>query len=235
MPTHTTDPTSLIQSEYQDVVRELDALTRQHLIPHRLEVGGVILRRFFGGKPALYHDRDPGKESKFGHFLDQHAEDLAQSGLGETVLRQCVRVRICHDLLPPAVRDRLGWSVLVNLSTLLDPTERARLATAAVNERWTVARCKEVIRQAKQGRVWDTDPEAAGLQLPETEEPGDRDPQPGRLVTRTEKWSEDIATWHQAFARVDPTKLTRQQVARMRAAVQTVRGQLDALEKRLPE
>ncbi len=58
-------------------------------------------------------------------------------------------------------------------------------------------------------------------------------PQPGRLVTRTEKWTEEVGQWQQEFERIDAGKLSKVQVERVRAALATLRGQLDAVEKRL--
>jgi hypothetical protein len=72
---------------------------------------------------------------------------------------------------------------------------------------------------------------APGLQLPEPKP--ESPPQPGRLVTRTEKWAEEVDAWQAEFAQIDPAKLSRAQVARVHAAVAALRAKLDAVEKRL--
>ena len=144
---------------------------------------------------------------------------------------RCVRVNICYDALPPGIRDQVGWSATLQISSLADPNQRARLATAAATERWPVAKVKEAVALAGQHRLWDAEPDQPGLQLPEPKDPSP--PQPGRLVTQSEKWTEQIGSWRKEFERVDASKLSKAHVERMRLAVAAARGQLDELERRL--
>ena len=223
------DPqTTLVQSEFQDAVLALRALTHDHDKAFRLGVGQYILQRFFGGSAALFSSRDPTKEHSFKAFTDAHAADLAELDLSAQTLQRCVRVRICHDTLPPSSRERLGWSATLHISTLDDVNQRARLATAAVREQWTVAKVKEAVALAKEHRLWDAEPETDGLQLPDPKDPPP--PQPGRLVTRTEKWSQEIGRWREEFAQVDAKKLDKAQRERLRAALAAARAELDAVE-----
>jgi len=223
--------TQIIQSEYQDVLQSLQALTNQHEKTYRLKVGELILQRFFGGSAAEFSSSDPTKTSKFADFLQVHASDVAELDLPEHTLRRCVRVKICHDTLPPAAREQLKWSALLAISTIGEVNLRARVAMAAVADNWPLGKVREVVAQAHDNRVWDADPEAPGLQLPPPKpEPL---PQPGRLVTRTEKWTEEVGNWHQEFDRIDASKLSKDQVERVRTAVATLRGQLDAVERKL--
>jgi predicted methyltransferase MtxX (methanogen marker protein 4) len=53
------------------------------------------------------------------------------------------------------------------------------------------------------------------------------------LVTRTEKWSEEISNWRKEFELIDAKRLDKVQVERMKAAMAAVRGQLDELEGKL--
>lgn len=223
--------TLIVQSEYQDVLQGLQALTNQHEKTYRLQVGELILKRFFGGSAAQFSSKDPTKLSSFDEFLTVHASDVAELDLSASTLRRCVRVKICHDSLPPASRDRLNWSAMLAISALGDVNLRARLAMAAVSEGWPLGKVREVVAQAQDGRVWDTDPESPGLQLPAPKP--ESLPQPGRLVARTEKWSEEVVAWQEEFARIDASKLSRAHVERVRLAVATLRGQLDALEGKL--
>ncbi len=223
--------TLIIQSEYQDVLQGLQALTHQHEKTYRLKVGELILHRFFGDSAAQFSSNDPTKAAKFKDFLAVHAGDIAELDLPEQTLRRCVRVKICHDSLPPAARDQLKWSALLAISSIGEVNLRARIAMAAVGENWPLGKVREVVAQAHGGRVWDTDPESPGLQLPAPKP--DAAPQPGRLVTRTEKWTEEVDQWHREFDRIDAHKLSKAQVERVRTAVATLRGQLDALERKL--
>lgn len=227
-----TDPQlAIIQSEYQDIVQALQALTERHEKTYRLEVGALILRRCFAGSAALFSSKDPTKQASFAAFLQTHAGELAELDHSEQTLRRCVRVYLCHQGLPPAVRDRLQWSATLALSAVADPNLRARIAQAAVSEQWPVRRMREVVEQAQQNRVWDSDPGAPGLQLPEPR--GPTPPQPGRLVHRTEKWTEEVSAWREEFALIDATKLSPAHRERIAAALATLRGQLDEVEKKL--
>ena len=99
---------------------------------------------------------------------------------------------------------------------------------ATVSERWPVAKVREAVALVRQNRLWDAEPDQPGLQLPA---PKPAPPvQPGRLVTRSEKWVQEVAAWQEEFAQIDAHKLEKAQLARLRAAVAALRGQLDALE-----
>lgn len=128
-----------IQSEFQDVVEALRAMTRDKEMAYRLGVGQYILQRFYGGSAAAFSSKDPKKADSFSAFAQQHADDLAEFELGETQLRRCVRVHLCYQLLPPSTRDSLSWSALLHLSTLDEVNQRAQIAAAAVAQRWSVA------------------------------------------------------------------------------------------------
>lgn len=52
-------------------------------------------------------------------------------------------------------------------------------------------------------------------------------------MTRTEKWSQEIDLWQAGFAQIDASKLSRDQVERVKAAVARVRDQLAAVEASL--
>ncbi|MBI5609118.1 MAG: hypothetical protein HY902_09570 [Deltaproteobacteria bacterium] len=221
----------ILQSEYQDALQTLQTMTREHAKTYRLGLGQYILQRFFAGNAALYGSKDIYKDSKFSDFLQIHAADLAELDLSETTLRRSVRAHICHSQLPPGVRDQLGWSALLHIASVDEVNQRARLAMATVTQKWPVSKVKEAVELVRQNRLWDADPDEAGLQLPL---PKPAPPiQPGRLVTRSEKWGEDIDAWQAEFAQIDASALGKREVARLRAAVQKVRGQLDALERRL--
>jgi hypothetical protein len=223
----------LVQSEFQDALQILQSLTSGHERTYRLAVGQYILQRFFAGQAPLYQSHDKNKQTKFASFLAIHAADLAELDLSEQTLRRCVRVNLCYDTLPPAMRDKLSWSALLAISSVPEPNQRARLAAAAVRESWPVSKVKEAVALAGQNRLWDAEPEKEGLQLPAPKpEPL---PQPGRLVTQTEKWTSEVQAWRQEFARIDPSKLNHGQIQRMREAIAALRGQIAELEKSLVE
>lgn len=226
-----TTQSSIVYSEFQDAIQALQTLTNQHERAYRLGVGEYILQRFFGGQAAAFSSRDAHKEAKFTTFLTSHAAELAELDLADHTLRRCVRTRICFDTLPLGIRDKLSWSALLAIAGIDEPNIRARVAAATVREKWPVTKVKEAAALAAQNRLWDTDPEEPGLQMPEPK--AATPPQPGRLVTQTEKWGEQIGSWRQEFERIDASKLTKAQLERMHLAVAAARGQLDELEAKL--
>ncbi len=225
--------TEIHQSEYQDVVASLQTLCDRHERPQRLAIGQLILQRFFDGKPASYSSHDPTKPSKFKDFFATHAEDLARLDHSDQTLRRCVRVRICYDLLPPGVRDQLAWSALLAISGLGESNQRAQLAAAALAQDWSVAQVRAAVEQARSHRLWDADPSEPGLQLPDPKPAPP--PQPGRLVTRSEKWHDELSEWQAEFARIDPSKLSGPQRQRLKAALGAAKEKIAELEGVLGE
>lgn len=231
---HDLHATTIVQSEYHDALTTLQALNRDLDTPYRLGVGRYILQRFFGGQAAAYASRDHNKDTKFKDFVGTCADDLAELDLSESTLRRYVRGHICHSQLPPGPRERLRWGSLLALAAVEEPNLRARLATAAVHQQWSLGQLKAAVAQAQQNRLWDADPSTPELELPEPGQTAEPAPQPARLVTQTEKWADEIAAWRERYARIDRTRLSEQQVTRMRWAVKELRGELDALEHALP-
>lgn len=218
-----------VQSEFQDVLDTLRAMTRDKEMGYRLGVGHYILQRFFGGSASAYSSHDATKAARFTEFAKLHAAELAEFDLSETQLRRCVRAHVCHLLLPPGVRDGLSWSALLHISSLDESNQRARLAAATVAQHWTVAQVKAAVEQANQGRLWDADPDTPGLQLPPPKPPAPI--QPGRLVTRSEKWTADLKQFQDEIAQIDPKRLSGDQRTRLRASLATLEQQIQELRQ----
>lgn len=221
-------------SEFTNVLDELRSLTRDHLLVYRVEVGRVLLERFFGGNSAAYLDMDSTKEQRFSRFVGACAAELTAFSLGERTLRNCIRTSIVFHTLPPAAREQLAYSQIVELTRIGDPTLRSRLAVASLAGEWTVLELKEAIGEAKAGIWYDNDDATPGTQPPPLPPPAAKAAQqPGRLVTRAEKWLDEIDTWSGLWASVDPAKLSRSQHMRVQATVLALRRRLDELERSL--
>ena len=219
-------------NDFAPVLSELAALTRDHLLQYRLEVGRLILDQFFGGSLEACSDRSHAKQTRFADFLGQHPAELDRLGLKEHTLRQCVAVRTVFLGLPPAAKEQLGYTRTLALTRMAEPTTRARLALAAVAENWTVAELKQTIDAARAGHWYDTDPLAAGVQArpapADAEAP--RPPQPGRLVVRAEKWSEEFDAFAAGWASVGATRPTRFQRLRLKNALAAAIARLQTLQ-----
>ncbi len=231
MSTDLQAPTST--TEFQTILANLKLLVRDHLLYFRLEVGRVILDSFFGGDSFAYTDRSNAKQTKFTEFLDTHAEDLASFGLKPWLLRESVQVHIVHQTLPPTVPEQLGYTRMLELVRVSDPTKRAQLANAAITQSMTVAQFKDTVGAANSGTWYDTDDATPGVQPKAPVQAALPPPQPGRLITQAEKWLNDAQTLAAGWAAVDPTKVKAGQRDRMKKAVAALRTELEALEKKL--
>lgn len=218
------------KADFSDVLAELTVLSRDMLLAFRLQVGQVILDRFFGGDSRAYRSQNPNKEASFSSFISICQEDLADLGLAGPVVRQCVLVRIAWDGLPLTVREKLRFSHIVVLASVADPTARARLAMDTTLQSWSVAQLKLAIDRHQAGEYYDTDPEAPGTQPPADKPNSVRAPQAGRMVTQLERAGKDLQSWGQIWEGIDPAKVRGPQRQRCLAALAAVKAEVVRLE-----
>lgn len=218
------------KSEFSDLIAELQRLSRDLLLAFRITVGKMILDHFFEGSAHTYTDRSHTKDQKFAAFLAECGADLADLGLREQTLRNCVRARITYDTLPPAVREKLKLSQVVELTRVGDPTTRARLAHSTVSESWTVNQLKNAIVQAKIGNFYDTDAATPGTQPPPSKPVDEPKYQAGRLISQLVKASRELAEWQRAWQSIDLSKLRASQKKDLKAAVMALQQRIAALQ-----
>jgi hypothetical protein len=225
-------PTTTTET-FSEILDELRRLSRDHMLFYRLEVGRLLLDRFFDGSAAEYRDHSPHKDSRFTTFATTCADNLRVFGLGERTLRDCILARIVFDTLPAPVRDALGFSHVVELTRVSDPTLRARLAHAIVDQGWTVQALQQAIEAAKNGDWYDTDPATPGTQPPPPPAPTVKLLPPGRLLARAQKWVAETDAWSAQWTAVAPDKLTRAQRTQAVEAVQAAKARLEVLLRML--
>lgn len=187
--------------------------------------------RIFGGDPQAYLSRNPAKERRFTAFLQKHAEDLQAYGLNEGTAREAIVTSIVFQALPEELQRALFYSHVVELTRVADQTQRAPLARASVLGDWTVRQLPDAVRAVNAGLSFDPEGEPPPA-LPEPTREA-KPPQPGRLVTRTEKFATDLEQFAAQREKVDPTKLKGVQQRRVAAAVARARKRLEALAERL--
>jgi len=221
---------------FAETLAALAALSRDHLLYFRLEVGRLLLDTFFGGDAAAYRSTDRTKAHSFAQFATQCAGDLAEIGLHEQVLRQCIVARIVVASLPAPAAEQLGFSRLVELTRVADAATRSVLAQAAIENAWSSRQLKDAAAAVRAGRWLDADPALPGLQPPaapeQTAQPS-KLPQLGRVVTRFEKAAAGLETLGAQWRGLAGRKLTATQKLRLGSAVQRLKGQLAALEAEL--
>lgn len=218
------------KEEFADVLAELTALSRDMLLAFRLQVGHVILGRFFGGDSRAYHSQNPNKEASFARFVRNCQEVLIDLGLAGAVVRQCVLARITWDGLPLEVREQLLFSHVVALAGVGDPNARARLAKDTTLGHWSVGKLKAAIDRHQAGEYYDTDPVTPGTQPPPEKPEAVRQPQAGRMVTQLENAGKQLRGWRETWGTIDQAKVRGPQRQRCLAALAAVKAEVARLE-----
>lgn len=219
------------KEQYADILTELARLSRDLLLAFRLEVGRLLLDRFFGGSAHAYRDRNPAKEATYAEFVRTCEAELNDLGLSASTGRQCILARLTWDGLPPPVRDQLRFNHVVALASVGEPNNRARLAFDATRQGWTVTQLKDAIARVNDHSYYDTDPNTPGTQPPPIKPEPERSFQAGRLVTQLVKTGQDLQNWRTSWATVDAKKLRgpqRQRVVDAVAALEAHVAQLKA-------
>ena len=217
---------------FEDILDELEALAREHLLFYRVQVGNILLQHFWGGDAHAFSSSDPTKEARFELFFTKWGENLSRYGLSKRQARDSIRAAIVVRTLPPAIAERLFLTQVLLLSRLHDPTARARVADAAIASDWSVQQLQDAVMAVRAGLPLDADPEAPGVQVPKDESAAPT-PVPGRLVTRVEKLAAEVQNWTAQWARVDGGKLRKVQRQRLVAAVELLEAQAAALRRGL--
>lgn len=222
--------TALDPLAYDDILTQLGQLSRDLLLAFRLEVGRLMLDRFFGGKIAEYENTANNKDSRFAEFARTCHNELVGFGLGPQTLRQCIKARAVYDLLPPSTRDDLKFMHVVELGRVAEPTARARLAMDVKLGQWSVDQLKEAIGQYRNGRYYDTEPLHPGTQPPAPAPEAEHQLPAGRLVNQLAKTAAELDVWHETMRATDASKLRKDQRLRYAMAVAAIKARIAEIE-----
>lgn len=212
-------------STFEDILDAIEAVTRQHGLAWRLSLGRLLLEAFFAGDVHAYGDRNPSKEHRFEQFFAERAVDLERYGIGVYAARECIRAWAVYRALPAPLQAALFYSHLVLLGRIADGASRERLAREAIQHDWPVRRLKSAVEALRGGRTLD---EVLGDEEP-TEPLDVATEQPGRLVSRAEKWVADFDAWQASWQRSRPARLRRAHRDRLLAAAEALRERAAAL------
>ncbi len=232
MPTDLQPPAS--STEFSDILHALRTLTRDFLLGFRLEVGKLMLDRFYAGDLAAYRSNDPTKSNSFNKFTQSCATDLGDLGLSVNVLRQCINARATYDTLPQEVREKLLFTQVVALARLDDPTQRARLAMDATAKNWNVDQLKDAIIKANAGRYYDTDTTEPGTQPPaEPAAAESKGRKPGRVLVQFEQTVKDLQALRADWQAADMRNFTAAHRQRAQDVLVDLKAQVAEVEKLL--
>ena len=225
---------------FEDILDELEALAREHLLAYRVQLGHVMLNHFWGGDARAFSSNDATKDARFELFFSRCGDQLARYGLSQRQVRDSIRAAIVFDQLPPEVAGRLFLSQVLALTRLRDPTARVQVAVAALENDWSVQQLRDAVELARSGGDVDRSAlaaavDAAGAVDDAAAAISDPPPAPGRLVGRAEKLVEEVQRWRGHWAAVEHGKLRDVQRVRLAAALSALRAEVAGLEGLLGE
>lgn len=222
--------------DWDDVLRDLDALSKNHLLYFRIEVGRSLAERFYAGDVKVYLAKIDEREGSLRRFCKEREKQLEDRGLSEAIVRQCLTAWLVVQELPPEVVRNLLFTHVVQLGRVGDTQTRRTLAQAVVDNRWDGQALKQAVLAVRAGKWIDADPKAEGFQPPApTPKPSgeDKAPQPGRVVNRFEKTAEEIEALAGQWESVAVEKLTKLQKERVRDAIGKTEETISRLKARL--
>ena len=219
-------------TEFDDVLASLQSLTRDFLLGFRLQVGKLLLDRFYAGDIFAYRSKDPTKAASFSRFAETRSAELTDLGLSVAGLRQCINARAAWDQLPAEVRDKLQFSHIVELSRVSDSTQRARLAMDTTLQNWRVDQLRTAIGKSSSGRYYDTDPTTPGTQPPaDTAQQAAKPRTSGRMLAQFERTLDDLDSLRADWVAADTAKMSaahKERAFAVVAGLKLVASQIEA-------
>jgi hypothetical protein len=230
--------------DFREVLDTLAGLSRNHLLYFRVHAGRTISFAFYRNNRKGYHDRSNTKANSLHRFATEHKGELADLGLTEAELRDCLKAWWVVEDLGHAVSDQLRYSHILALGRLDDPATRRTLAQAALDNGWRGDAMKNAVIAVKSGKWIDAKPDEPGLQppdpavaggpKPEGDKPTDTRPlAPGRVVTRVEKAATTLDAVCDEWEQLDLSKLTKLQRTRAMEAANRMAERAAAFKARL--
>ena len=207
----------MLARDFNSTLDNLQALSRNHILFFRLEVGRLILQDFFGGDGAIYHSRDPYKLQSFRSFIQQCEPQLAELGFSEVGLRQSVLAHLAVAPLPPGTVEKLLFSHVLELARIPDPDTRGILALETIEKNWT----KMELRAAADAALGE---EATSTPAP---------PQLGRVVSNFEKAVNTIDGLTEQWAQLAGHTLSKRQKQRMFTSLEQLKAKIATIEAQL--
>src|SRR5690242_5021868 len=127
--------------EVADVVRELRDIDRRTGLERTLAIGRLVLQRFFGGSPEIWHERRKNKNNSVRRVAEHPDCPLSRSALNEAI-----GVYVAVQALPCVQTSDHITASHVAAVTFLDVEDQRRWLERAERENWSVRALKERVR-----------------------------------------------------------------------------------------
>jgi hypothetical protein len=222
---------------FDQLIARLHALSHNHLLYFRIEVGRAVLEELYDGDVAALRDNSPNKPRSLRDFARVHAGRLADLGLNELLLRKSIDAHLVVAHLPEEVVRKLVFTHVVQLAQIDDTATRLVLARAAAENGWSGAELQDAMARISAGLWIDADPATPGLQptapgVAPPPEPEKKLP-PGRVVSRVEKGAAAFAATTAQWDDLPVEALTAAQRARVERALDEAEARISAMRRRL--
>ena len=152
------------------------------------------------------------------------AARLSEIGHDYRELRRAVGAHDVMAGLPTELADRLQVSHLPEWARLPGPTERKMIASALVDNAWTVRELRDAVTQVLRGEWPDADPSEDGLQ-PAPPAPTAKRVVTGHVLNGLERTQEEVAGSLRALREKGRANLTELQAARLKQVCDTIEAQ----------
>jgi hypothetical protein len=147
-------PAPVPDDEIDAAYDEIRTLARDVALAVHIEVGAIIVRRFYGGDLGAWRDRGP-KDASFRKLAAKfERDDAAPDGTSATGLHRAVSIFVMDQQFGVSDRKHL---TLTHVRALIGLAEghQARLLTEANDRRWSIERVEREVAKIrkKEGRA----------------------------------------------------------------------------------
>lgn len=126
-----------------------ERIRREHVIAGALELGKAAIDELFDGNLERARDRHTAQDHPLAELLARHAARMEFLRLTVDQIRTAITAYEVNLTLPPDAQGELHASQLRTLASVPSPADRARLASRAVTENWTVETTEQAVADFK--------------------------------------------------------------------------------------
>lgn len=131
--------------EVDDFVEELRSLDRKAGLERAVAIGRLVLTRFFGGSPAVWHARRKNKNNSVRRVAEHPSCPLSRSALNEAIA-----VYVAVQSLPCVLTSGHITASHVAAVTFMEVEQQRTWLERAEREHWSVRQLKEHVRARRQ-------------------------------------------------------------------------------------
>jgi hypothetical protein len=137
------------ESKFSRFLDRAELIRREHVIAGALELGKAAIDELFDGNLERARDRQMAQDHPLAELLATHAARMEFLRLTVDQIRTAITAYEVNLTLPPGAQGELHASQLRTLASVPSSSDRARLASRAVAENWTVETTEQAVADFK--------------------------------------------------------------------------------------